>query len=560
MSQLSCISIRCRVLTAVLVASVGIAASAWSAEPEIPAPLPPPPELLGDLPFAPDETPDAPAGYGRYAINPQPIPLPPPQPPPGGVVRPVVADTPTPQPAGLTVSPPRRMPAEYFDLPLDSGGVPGVVMPELDETFAEPLPAGAPAFAGRPLAQGMSIRQLEPFFALAKGSEGAALEAREKNDEAAYFDQLRKSMAAYQDIIDMADAGHEAREEAWYGVARCEYRMGNWWRAFDALERSFPKQYEKSEVAGRIRLEIYIGERLWRMGNDLVADADPEGNQLNGYQAASRVYAAVVFNNPNSEDTALALLRRGDAAALESQWEDAARFYRQVVEYFPESEAAMQARSSLTEAIYRQEWPRGFPEAARNDVASIMDDVERADSRLTEEAEGRRQRAVQVANELEADHKLKQAKEYMRSFRVKKSRDAAVFLLGDICSLYPGTAQAEEAAGMLQGMGIEPPMVLSDATRFPLTAGWSGREGVFAGDGGAGQATLGGAPAAAPVDAEGETPADPFADPFTDPFIDNTTGGSTYTAGQNTSYGDVLPPSPSRETVFETWPQPLVLE
>ncbi len=504
------------------VLGLGIAAAA---DANAPAPMPPPPELLQELDFgyAPpvEETRDSEATRNALA------PLQP--------VAPVQATAPAAAPVSplpssptretvyvsspIVISPPSTaMPADYFNLPLEGQAIPGIVMPELDYSYREPG-MEEDIIAARPRTVGMSIRQLEPWFGLAKGSEGEALEAKQRNDEYVYLDQLHKSIRAYMDIVEMADAGNEAREEAWYGVARCEYRLGNWWKAFDALERSFPKMYEKSEVAGRIKLEMYIGERLWRMGDQPAPDAIIDREQLNGYQAASRVYAAAVFNQPTSDDAPLALLRRGDAATMEQNWKEAARYYRQVVQYFPESEPAMQARSSLTEAIYRDEHPAGFPEAARDDVASIMDDVERASGRLSGEAEERRVRAVALANDLEAETKLRHAKEYLRSLRVRKSRDAAVFLLGDVVSLYPNTSQAQEAAELLRGMGIEPPIQLSDGSRFPLTSGWSGRE------------------------MEQQTDEIP-------------SGGSVVLEGQEDTWGDVLPPSPSRETVYDGFSVP----
>jgi tetratricopeptide (TPR) repeat protein len=275
----------------------------------------------------------------------------------------------------------------------------------------------------------------------------------------------------------MADAGNEAREDAWYGLARCEYRRGNWWKAFDALERSFPRKFDRSEVAGRIRLEMFIGEHLWRLGEARIPDTSSNGELLTGYRAASLVYAAAIFNQPIAADAPLALLRRGDAAAMDRDWEAAEKFYRQVVEYYPESEPAMQARSSLAEMVMRR-YSLELPEAARNDLGSIMDDVERADAGLSGAAEERRRRAVAVANDMEAETKLRHAKEYLKNVRVRKSRDAAVFLLGDLVSHFPGTIQAGEAADILRGMGIEPPMTLSDGDRFPITSGWDGRRDV----------------------------------------------------------------------------------
>ncbi len=385
---------------------------------------------------------------------------------------PYPAPYPPQAPQGFPISgPAATMPAEYYALPFaDEEYIPGVVLPDLDPEFVDP---GAPEYTGkRYLEPGMNQRQLEPFFDFAKGYEKRALDFRARNDMFTYRDSLAKAVAGYQEIIAMADASNEAREEAWYGVARCEYRLENYWRAFDALERSFPEKYERAEVEGRIRLEMFIGERLWRMGSAPVPDSRRNDALLTGYQAANRVYTAALFNQPNSVDAPLAMLRRGDAMAMEENWDEAAKFYRSVIEYYPESEPAMQARSSLAEAVYRQEWPTGFPEAARSDLARVMSDVERNDDLLSGPAEERRRRAVALANSNEAENLLRTAKSYMRQIRLQKSRDAAVFQLGEIVSRYPSTAQAEEAAGLLREMGLEPPMVLSSGERFPIAPHW----------------------------------------------------------------------------------------
>lgn len=373
----------------------------------------------------------------------------------------------------VTISPPaRNMPDDYFNLPLVEEGIPGVIMPEFDEDFVDP--GMAQVRGRRRITQGLSLDQLQPYFDQAKGSERAALEAKKYGDSFLYRKNLDRAVEQYAKVIAMADATTEAREEAWYGMARCEYRRENWWRAFDALERSFPSKYDREEVAGRIRLEMFIGERLWRMGHAPVPDARKDGTTMPGYQAASRVYTAALLNNPGAKDAPLALLRRGDAAAMEEDWQEAAKFYRSVVQHYPESEPAMQARSSLTEAIYRQypEETVPVPEPGREEQFKSMVEVETAERKLSKEAEERRQRAVALGNQDEASTKLRQAKEYMSNVRVKKSRDAAVFLLGQVVSFYPNTPQAQEASELLLGMGIDPPMTVSDGTRFPQTSGW----------------------------------------------------------------------------------------
>jgi tetratricopeptide (TPR) repeat protein len=370
---------------------------------------------------------------------------------------------------GIVISPPAtNLPTAYYDLPLQdlpplAEGIPGVLLPELDDSFQEPYPTSrGAALRARAYGGGMSIRQLEPFFALAKGTEGRALEAKRSGEPGVFVDQLTKSIAAYMDIISMADASGEAREEAWYGVARCEYRLENWWRAFEAIERSFPKTFAPDEVAGRVRLEMFIGERLWRAGDNAARDAIVEGRQLSGYQAASQVYAAVLFNQPSANDAPLALLRRGDAAALHHDNAEAAKYYRQLITYYPDNEHALQARSSLAEAIYRQDWPAGLPEAARDDVASIMADVERSQGVLSEEAATRRERAVAVVNDDAAGMKLRHAKEYLTSMRTRRSRQGAITLLSDVVTMYPGTPQAGEAREILVSLGVQPPRPLPE--------------------------------------------------------------------------------------------------
>ena len=485
-----------------------------------PEPLPPPPELLDGQGYAIDVSTQPPRAsyhvanpqnaynnygqpkpvldeYDPYAAPPQLPPLPAPgqqqaQPPrqnfspvphnysPAPFAAPELTappmatlppNPPSPQtPRGaFQMSPPAAfMPDDYFNLPMvGEQQIPGVVLPELDPNFVDP---GQAAYAGRRyITPGMSSRQLEPFFELAKGFEKAALDAKQHNDAFLYKENLGKAVGGYMEIIAMADATSEAREEAWYGVARCEYRRENWWKAFDALERSFPEKYDRNEVLGRIKLEMYIGERMWRMGRQSVPDSRKNEALMTGYQAAARVYTAALFNQPNAADAPLAMLRRGDAAAMENDWPEAAKFYRSVVQYYPESEAAMQARSSLTEAVFRQEWQAGMPEEGLQDLDMHMGNVERNKELLSPPAEERRQRAVTLANSQKAEEMLRTAKSYMSQIRVKKSRDAAVFQLGEIVSHYPNTPQAREASELLRGMGIEPPMVLSDGSRYPLT-------------------------------------------------------------------------------------------
>ncbi|MDR3210786.1 MAG: tetratricopeptide repeat protein [Planctomycetota bacterium] len=407
---------------------------------------------------------------------------------------------------------------DYFELPAGDASIPGVLLPELADD------------PGQVVASPTGFRQPDTFFALAKGSEGAALEARERRDDSTYYSQLEKSRQAYLDIIGMADAGGEAREEAWYGVARCEYRLGNWWRSFEALERSFPREFLPAEVERRLQLEMFVAERLWRYGNSPITEARVAGRGLDGYQAAARVYAAVVHNAPIGAEAPLALLRQGDAAGFRSDWEDAARHYRRLIEYYPDSEESLQARSSLAETIYRREWPTGLPEAARNDANLVMEDVEGHTESLSPEARERRERAVAVANQRERELKLRQAKDYLRLVRLRKSREGAVFILRDVVALYPGTEEATEAGEILLSLGETLPEELS-GERSPFTTATATTTTSVAP---AGTTTLTATP-------EGDVLWD--GSNYSPPAALVTLGEGDYS---------LLPPSPSRETIYQS--------
>ena len=98
-----------------------------------------------------------------------------------------------------------------------------------------------------------------------------------------------------------------------------------------------------------------------------------------------------------------------------------------------------------------------MPEAARRDALTVITDVERSEAALSEEAASRRRRAVSVANDLDAATKLRHAKEYLKSVKLRRSRDGAIFLLKDVALMYPGTEQADEAMELLAALGEEPP-------------------------------------------------------------------------------------------------------
>lgn len=350
------------------------------------------------------------------------------------------------------VSPPREL------------DIPGVLLPEPaanESVHAEAVvtPIESPPAIARPrVPTGMTVRQLEPLFMLAKGSESAALEAKKSDDDVAYRDQLSKGVKAYMDIVNQADAGNEAREEAWYGVARCEYRLGNWWRTFEALERSYPKEYSKPDVESRVKLEMFAADRLYSLREAIAPDAVDEDKPLSGYMAAAKVYAAVAFNQPRNAQAPRAVLRGGDIAAFYGKWDEAERFYRQVVKNYGDTDEAMQARASLMEVLYRRDWPSGFPEEGRRDIRLMRDDLERAGSNNSELTKERLRRANSAGAEYEAEIKLNNAIDYMRSVRAgKKAQQAALFLLNDVIDKYPNTKAAADARRILdEGSGNRP--------------------------------------------------------------------------------------------------------
>lgn len=269
-----------------------------------------------------------------------------------------------------------------------------------------------------------------------------ALEREEEGEDGA-----EDALAIYRAALRNGATGMVG-EEAWLGVARCEHRLGNHWRAFLASEQSFPSQYDARRVSERLALQIRIAEALEAQGAALVAggEGDGDGKKRSGFEAASRIYERIVYNDPQHPFAARALLRAGDCYLEIGDLDQAEMKYRQVMTHYERSEEMQLARLSLAKVLSLKH-PRTGHDGVRSEVSELLPPPEMGAS-LPDEVRERAEAALAVHNQAEAESLFEKAR-YYASTGGRRGRDAAIFLCEDILKRYPDTPSAAEAQALL---------------------------------------------------------------------------------------------------------------
>jgi hypothetical protein len=220
------------------------------------------------------------------------------------------------------------------------------------------------------------------------------------------------------------------------------------------MEKSFPEQLQPDWVEARTGAERRIGEALFTLGFRPVADAfDESGNRLNGFEAASRVFAAVAYNDANGPDAPAAKLRQGDSLYALNRPDGAETAYGVVVNHYPRAPEVGVARAQLARLKVARPTRRGGASAESLAEAERLL-AEAGAPGLSPVAEGRVEEARAVADEEQAKSMLAQAQMYTNKPRPsRKERGAGVFLLQDLLRRYPDTLSAEVARAMLTRWG-----------------------------------------------------------------------------------------------------------
>lgn len=292
-------------------------------------------------------------------------------------------------------------------------------------------------------------------LALAEAMSRARLLEKEAAVQMEPTPAYTKALANY--LLVMEGAPDQATQaEAWFGAGRCALKLGQIWRAFLYLEKSFPTRFDAREVRARLGYEIKIAEALRKLEEADVPGSETGGTAegkklLTGWQAASRVFAAIVYNDPHAPRAAECLLAAADCYARAKDLERAEQSYRNLMRHFGETKEAVHARAGLAWVLTRQAEEHATPQDLRFEVEQLLlecKDMAVVDATL----EARIARVRGEQDQSKAEDLLRKARFHLKR-NMRGDRNASVFLLKDLIAKYPESAAALEAAGMLSELG-----------------------------------------------------------------------------------------------------------
>lgn len=298
--------------------------------------------------------------------------------------------------------------------------------------------------------------------------EGNVRKVREPSKEHIYLsakrlelaqggDKLEDAKAIYRMAIHNGATGYEL-EEAYMGLARCEYRQSNYWAAFSAIENSFPKSFDNAAVELRIKMELDLAGRLARTGDREATGApfkkDANGQMLpdriSGLEAAAEIYKAVTYNDPKGPYAPRGLLMSARCYKEIGRYLEAEIEYRHLVETFPNSKESQKAQAELVEVLAKksESADKGLEGEVQDEVLSRMLQA-RTVAKDSPELKESVDRAKDAIAETQSKAMLEKADFYIQRGN-KKSREAAKFVLEDIIKKYPQTEAAKSAVEKLE--------------------------------------------------------------------------------------------------------------
>ena len=271
--------------------------------------------------------------------------------------------------------------------------------------------------------------------------------------------QFADAMAVYRMALHNGVTG-QAKDEAYLGLARCEEKQGNLWKAFLAVESSFPERdaliamtndERGREMERRLKIETRLGEALAQAGKAAVPDAaDKSGKAMNGWAAAAAVYYAIVYNNPKTVFARKALVRRGDCLRQNGDYGEAEKSYRMLINTFPGTPEVAEANIALAALLAEKTSGNGGIRGDAEQETTAIFNAAAATPDLKPELKEKLAEAQSAVRENKAQALLASVKNYYLKSGGKQGRQSAEFLLADIVARYPESSAAKEAAELLK--------------------------------------------------------------------------------------------------------------
>jgi tetratricopeptide (TPR) repeat protein len=245
------------------------------------------------------------------------------------------------------------------------------------------------------------------------------------------------------------------RPAARLGRARCLLALGRLKEAFRAAEESFPEETPRpAQLRARCELELEIGRRLALRGRQ--AEAEPAEKNGAALQAASRVFEAILYNDPQGPYVPEVLFELGNVELARGR--------------------IARARKAFVEIVYRHGSSR-WVDAARIRGARCLlleQEAQTRDERLDEavrllqgvhrpplpvvgcDLRVELARVQELLRETQAAAELAKAEFYLKR-GTERARRAAVFLLQGLCRSHAATEAARSARERLTALGESVP-------------------------------------------------------------------------------------------------------
>ncbi len=298
--------------------------------------------------------------------------------------------------------------------------------------------------------------EAEPDLVFSQPEQEKPSDIRQRAERLFKMGEVETARAEFERAVA---AGLNGREhlEALFGLGRCQILQGELWEAFQNLEASFPGELEAEAVSARVKVEFDLAQRLLKLAGQPVPGAVDDKKNLTGWEAASRVFAAIVYNDPLASEAPAALLASGDCLERLGRWPEAEQNYRRLIAAHPDTNEGRLARAALAELLVRHRRESGRADRAAREAAQLLDEAiagekpepAGAGAGLKEKIAA----AQQARDEAQAADLIERARFYLRG--TERQRKSGLFVLQDAVHKYPQTKAAQEARKLLDQAGVE---------------------------------------------------------------------------------------------------------
>ncbi|MHC4884504.1 MAG: tetratricopeptide repeat protein [Planctomycetota bacterium] len=242
--------------------------------------------------------------------------------------------------------------------------------------------------------------------------------------------------------------------EAHFGRGKALYGLGRLEESFSTIEESFPPTPEIHALAMRCGYELMIGNRLLSRGQSKTKEQKKSEKKGGRSLKASRVFSAILYNDPNGIHAPAALLGLGQAELLlNHQPQKALKAFLRLIHGHPQSELCAEAKVYACTALLNEIQASGSSDATK--VLQIEKLAGEAGEIRFQKRPGLTRELATVQNrlkEVKADRLLAQSRFYSRQ-KGDQGKRSALYLYLKILEKYPKSKAAKQAKAGLAEMG-----------------------------------------------------------------------------------------------------------